>query len=188
MRTSDDDDDDFLSFFLSFFLSIKRTAGKQNRTRHNGRVRRRSRADVPSLLRSPSSRAKTSERRRSRVARFCSLYHDCVGTDAFLSHSQNACSSNTSLNDINRNARSVGDGDETHHDTDQRNEPVRFAGIVTRGTEGGVLVATTRVAFGVEEFDERAVAENRLGEVRDSRVGVLLRVLSGDLQGVGDCG
>ena len=92
------------------------------------------------------------------------------------------------MNNINRNARSVGDGDETHHETDQRNEHVRFAGIVTRGTEGGVLVATTRMAFGVEEFDERAVAENRLGEVRDSRVGVLLRVLSGDLEGVGDCG
>tara|TARA_B100000482_G_scaffold49596_1_gene33179 strand:- start:301 stop:435 length:135 start_codon:yes stop_codon:yes gene_type:complete len=44
------------------------------------------------------------------------------------------------------------------------------------------------VAFGVEEFDESAVAENRLGEVRDSRVGVLLRVLSGDIQGVGDGG
>ena len=91
-------------------------------------------------------------------------------------------------NILNRNARSVGRGDETHHETDQRNEPVRFAGVVTRGTEGGVLVATTRVAFGVEEFDESAVAENRLGEVRDSRVGVLLRVLSGDIQGVGDCG
>ena len=91
-------------------------------------------------------------------------------------------------NIVNRNARSVGRGDETHHETDQRNEPVRFAGVVTRGTEGGVLVATTRVAFGVEEFDESAVAENRLGEVRDSRVGVLLRVLSGDIQGVGDGG
>ena len=91
-------------------------------------------------------------------------------------------------NILNRNARSVGRGDETHHETDQRNEPFRFAGVVTRGTEGGVLVATTRVAFGVEEFDESAVAENRLGEVRDSRVGVLLRVLSGDIQGVGDCG
>ena len=58
--------EEYTSFFLSFvyeFRSVQRTAGKQNRTRHNGRVRRRSRADVPSLLRSPSSRAKTSERR-----------------------------------------------------------------------------------------------------------------------------
>ena len=111
-------------------------------------------------------------------------------TRVSLSYSHHVCPQILLIehNIVNRNARSVGRGDETHHETDQRNEPVRFAGVVTRGTEGGVLVATTRVAFGVEEFDESAVAENRLGEVRDSRVGVLLRVLSGDIQGVGDCG
>ena len=44
------------------------------------------------------------------------------------------------------------------------------------------------MAFGVEELDQRSVAENRIGEIRESRVGVLLRVLSGDIQGVGDRG
>lgn len=93
-----------------------------------------------------------------------------------------------SSNNKNRNARSFGERDETHHEADQRNERLRFARIVKRGTSGGVLVATTRVAFGVEEFDQRSVAENRIGEIRESRVGVLLRVLSGDLEGVGDRG
>jgi len=44
------------------------------------------------------------------------------------------------------------------------------------------------MAFGVEEFDAQSVAENRVGEIRESTVGVLLRVLSGDFSRVGDRG
>jgi hypothetical protein len=42
------------------------------------------------------------------------------------------------------------------------------------------------MAFGAEEFDARTVAENRTREIRESPVGVLLRVLSGDFQGMGN--
>jgi len=87
-----------------------------------------------------------------------------------------------------RTTRSARRGDETHHETRERNERVGFARVIEGGASRGVLVAATRMAFGVEEFDAQSVAENRVGEIRESTVGVLLRVLSGDISRVGDRG
>jgi len=87
-----------------------------------------------------------------------------------------------------RTTRSARRGDETHHETRERNERVGFARVIEGGASRGVLVAATRMAFGVEEFDAQSVAENRVGEIRESTVGVLLRVLSGDFSRVGDRG
>ena len=87
-----------------------------------------------------------------------------------------------------RTTRSARGGDETHHETRERNERVGFARVTEGGASRGVLVAATRMAFGVEEFDAQSVAENRVGEIRESTVGVLLRVLSGDISRVGDRG
>ena len=87
-----------------------------------------------------------------------------------------------------RTTRSARRGDETHHETRERNERVGFARVIEGGASRGVLVAATRMAFGVEEFDAQSVAENRVGEIRESTVGVLLRVLSGNFSRVGDRG
>jgi len=87
-----------------------------------------------------------------------------------------------------RTTRSARRGDETHHETRERNERVGFARVIEGGASRGVLVAAARMAFGVEEFDAQSVAENRVGEIRESTVGVLLRVLSGDFSRVGDRG
>ena len=87
-----------------------------------------------------------------------------------------------------RTTRSARRGDETHHETRERNERVGFARVIEGGASRGVLFAATRMAFGVEEFDAQSVAENRVGEIRESTVGVLLRVLSGDFSRVGDRG
>ena len=123
-----------LSFFLSFFRayefrrSAKRiSAGKQNRTR-NVSVYEDSRLCVfLSLFWSLSSR------QNGKALSIVSLVlanvaprHARVVPDACLSYSQLTCVLKYLIehNILNRNKRSVGRGDETHHETDQRNEPV----------------------------------------------------------------
>ena len=121
------------SFFLSFFLSrvyefrsAKRTAGKQNRTR-NEFTKTRRRAYV-SLSFGLFRREKTE-----RLCRLCRSFSRMSHRDTpasfpkqrvFRTHNTCVLKYLIEHNILNRNARSVGRGDETHHETDQRNEPV----------------------------------------------------------------
>ena len=125
-----------LSFFLSFFRAFVRISsigekdfgGKQNRTRNVSVLRRLSLSVARMSLSFGLFRRDKTERRR-----FCRSFSRMSYRDDSASfptqrffRTHNTCVLKYLIehNILNRNKRSVGRGDETHHETDQRNEPV----------------------------------------------------------------
>jgi len=121
-----------LSFFLSFFRayefrrSAKRiSAGKQNRTRNVSVYE-----DALSVARMSLSLLVSFVATKRKGVDFVARSRECCTTPAsfptrfFRTHNTCVLKYLIEHNILNRNKRSVGRGDETHHETDQRNEPV----------------------------------------------------------------